>query len=160
MKGLIQEQMDNQQAPTEQGESPQYVQAVEFAYQMIYSEEGSNDIANALSKTGNKAESLSDMAYELTQVAAERAGLSEEDLVLLAMTVLAEMGEVGEAAGVSMGAPDIAQAFKLMVLRMFGELGFNTTELEQAMNAYTPEMINEAVAMVEGEAPEPEMGAV
>ena len=173
---LIKEQMQNEPLPQEMPEdatdevtdevtddvdseeSPQFTQAVELAYQMVYSEEGSMELANAMRNAVNVPEIMSDMAYEVTQVAAEQANLPEEDLVMLAMTVLSEMGDVAEAAGVQVQASDVAQSFKLMVLRMFGELGFNTTELQQAMDAYTPDMINEAMAMADGGAePQPEM---
>lgn len=142
------EEQPQAQAQTEQEESasPQYESAIKTVYTLLYEKGAGRDAIDAMSNAANKPEAMANMAYELAQVAAENEdSFPEDDLTLLATSVLAEVGDIAEAAGIEVTAADISSAFKVMVLRMLGELGLDTTELEKAMNAYTPEMVDEAV---------------
>ncbi|MET3998818.1 hypothetical protein [Marinobacterium sp. MBR-109] len=131
--------------------SPQYESAIKTVYKLLYEKGAGKDAIEAISSAANKTDAMANMAYELAQVAAENEeSFPEDDLTLLATSVLAEIGDIAEAAGIEIAASDVAEAFKIMLLRMLGELGLDTTKLEQAMSAYTPEMIDEAVGYAYG----------
>ena len=49
-----------------------------------------------------------------------------------------------EAAGIKITAPEIAGAFKTMLLRFLGENGMDTTQLQQAMDQIDPKVFEES----------------
>lgn len=149
-----------EQMPVEQSEEgekdqndPGYVTALNFAMKALYESEAAKDIAKAIKLSQDPVTAMADAAYSVVEVADEKTdgAVPDELLVLFATDVLEEIAEIAEAAGVQIEPNDVALAFKQMVLRYVGEQGYDTTQLQQAMDQVNPEEFN-AMAMEEGAA--------
>jgi len=132
---------DEQEADVD---DPNYQAALQFVADALYRNDAAQSIAVRLRKTPDKVRALADAAYEIMSVAVEKleGRLPEELYVLFAATVLEELGDIAEAAGIDYSPADLAEVFKQIVLRFLGELGVNTSELETAMGQITPETFN------------------
>jgi hypothetical protein len=110
----------------------------------LYSQKAAKDVALALKSAPSPVEGLASTAYEMTSVVDERTDgeVPDELLLPLAMKVLEEVAEIGEAAGVKYQNSDIAMAYQQMLLRFLGEQGVDTTQLEQAMSQIDPAEFN------------------
>ena len=148
------------QMPTEQpakGEKdqndPGYVAALDFAMKALYENEAAKDVARAIKMSQDPVSAMAEAAYNVVEIADEKTdgAVPDELLVLFATDVLEEVAEIASAAGVEVKPSDVALAFKQMVLRYVGEQGYDTTQLQQAMDQVSPEEFN-AMAMEEGEA--------
>jgi hypothetical protein len=53
--------------------------------------------------------------------------------VLLGITVMQEVAEIGEASGVQYTGADLAEAFKTMLMQFLTEQGYDATELQSAL---------------------------
>jgi len=144
MEGEPVEQGDTSGAPDEN--NPAFVQATQFAMQALYEKGAAQDVAKQLRATSDHVQALSDIAYEMTSVIDERTQgqVPDELIVLLAIKVLTEIGDIAEAAGIKVSAQDIAGAFKDMLLRFLGENGMDTSQLQQAMDQIDPKVFEEA----------------
>lgn len=121
---------------------PAYQAALRFVADALYRDNGAAEsIAVQLSKGMNKNEALANVAYEIMTVAVEKleGNLPEELYLVFAATILEELNDIAEAADVTYAPEDLADVLKRLILRYLGELGVDTTELEQAMNQVTPE---------------------
>lgn len=156
MEGLIKKQMAGAPQGTPMGaeaeddgaeldqENPGFQQALGLAMKALYENNAAADIATALKSAPNPVEGLANTAYEITAIADEQAEVPDELLVLLAISILQEVADIGEAAGVDVSPANVAEAFKQMLLRFLGEQGLNTTELQQAMDQVDPSMFEQA----------------
>jgi hypothetical protein len=127
-------------------DDPVFQSALQFAMQALYESGAAKDVAQSLKSAPDPVMGMADTAYEITSVVGERVDgeLPEELLPLLAMTVLQEVAEIGEAAGVDTSPTNVAEAFKQMLLRFLGEQGMDTTQLEQAMAEVDPAVFEQA----------------
>lgn len=131
----------NDQSESTPGEkNPIFQKAMTFAYDALYSKQAAKDVANQLQASGNIADAMADIAYNITSIIDEKTNgqVPDELLVPLAMNVLEEVSEIAEAAGMNAKPEDIATAFKTMILRYLGEQGVDTTQLQQAMDQVDP----------------------
>lgn len=130
---------------------PAFQQAMDFMMQTLYEKGASENIHKALTKTQNPVQEMANIAYEITSIVDEKTEgqVPDELLMLMASNALKEVHDIAEASGVQLEPADIGNAFKTMVLRYVGEQGYDTRELEQAMNQVQPEQINELVAQVD-----------
>lgn len=164
MAGLINKQMNPQAEaggmPAEQmgmgqaegGEEeinlddPAFLQAIELTMQALYAKGAAQDVAKQLRSSSDHVQALSDIAYEMTSVVDEQTqGSVPDDLIMmLAIKVLTEVGDIAEAAGIEITAPEIAAAFKDMLMRFLGENGVDTSQLDQAMSQIDPKVFEQA----------------
>lgn len=131
----------------EQGEdNPVFQQALTFAYEALYANGAAKDVAKQLKAAPSVAEGMADIAYNITSIIDEKTDgqVPDELLVPLAMSVLEEVGEIAEAAGMAPAPEDVAGAFKTMILRYLGEQGVDTTQLQQAMDQVDPNVFRES----------------
>lgn len=128
-------------------DNPAFQQALTLAYEALYANKAAKDIATTLKSQGDLADSMANVAYEVTSIIDERTDgqVPDELLVPLAMNVLTEVGEIAEAAGLDPQPEDIATAFKTMILRYLGEQGIDTTQLQQAMDQVDPAQFRNVV---------------
>lgn len=128
-------------------DNPAFRQALTLAYEALYANKAAKDIATTLKSQGDLADSMANVAYEVTSIIDERTDgqVPDELLVPLAMNVLTEVGEIAEAAGLDPQPEDIATAFKTMILRYLGEQGIDTTQLQQAMDQVDPAQFRNVV---------------
>lgn len=136
---------------------PAFVAALRFAMSAMYENGAADDMARALSQAPDRVEALASTAYDMTSITDERTeGSVPEDLImLLGAHVLKEVAEVADAAGIGYTPPEIAEAFKRMVLRFVSEQGHDTSQLEAAMAEIDPAVFEQ---VAQGEEPEPEDG--
>lgn len=165
MEGLIQDAMPQQAAAAKQmpmgmepvdgmqqesagEEDPKFQAALKFAMSAMYDGKGSDAIATVLTKSDDKVQALADTTYNILSVVEERTqGAVPDDLLaLLAVNVLEEVADIGIAAGVELTGADVATALKQMILRFVGEQGYDTTELQQAMDQVDPAMFEQMAA--------------
>jgi hypothetical protein len=142
------EMMDAEGGPDEN--DPAFQAALQYAMEALYSNGAAKDVAKALKSAPDPVAGLADTAYEMVSVVDERTDglVPDELLILLAVTILQEVAEIGEAAGVDTSPTNVAEAFKQMLLRFLGEQGMDTTQLEQAMAQVDPAVF-EQVAQAE-----------
>ena len=106
----------------------------------MYKEGAAKNIAEQLRTSPNKQEGLADISYEITSVVDERTGgkVPRELVALLAMAILKEVMDIGQAAKMDIRPEEAAGAFKDMLLRYLGENGVDTTQLQQGMDQVDP----------------------
>jgi hypothetical protein len=126
--------------------NPAFLAATKLAMQALYEKGAAQDVAKQLRATSDHVKALSDIAYEMTSVIDEKTEgqVPDELIMMLAIKVLTEVGDIAEAAGIQVSAQDIAGAFKDMLLRFLGENGMDTSQLQQAMDQIDPKVFEEA----------------
>ena len=144
MEGEAPEQGDTSGAPDQN--NPAFVAAVKLAMQALYEKGAAQDVAKQIRAAQDPVQGLSDIAYEMTSVVDEKTQgqVPDELIMMLAIKVLSEIGDIAEAAGIKLSAKDIAAAFKDMLLRFLGENGMDTSQLQQAMDQIDPKVFEEA----------------
>jgi hypothetical protein len=127
-------------------DDPAFQTALQYAMEALYANEAARDVAQTLKAAPDPVQGLAETAYEITSIVDERTDgeVPDELLVLLAINVLQEVAEIGEAAGVDTSPTIVAEAFKQMLLRFLQENGANTAELEQAMADVDPSVFQQA----------------
>jgi hypothetical protein len=127
-------------------DDPAFQAALQLAMQALYEGEAARDVAQGLQSAPDPVTGLANTAYEIVSVVDERTDgqVPDELLVLLSVTILQEVAEIGEAAGVDTSPQVVAEAFKQMLLRFLGEQGMDTTQLEQAMAEVDPSVFDQA----------------
>jgi hypothetical protein len=141
-------EMEDDNEPLDE-DNPVFQSALQFAMSALYENEAAREVAQGLREAPDPVAGLADTAYEIVSIADERLdGEVPDDLIiLLAINILQEVAEIGEAAGVDVSPTNVAEAFKQMLLRFLGENGMNTAELEQAMAEVDPSMFNQVAEM-------------
>lgn len=139
MAGLIQKERAKNDL------DPQLAQALKFAMSVLYKEGAAENVAKQLRAAKNKVDGLADVAYEITRIVDERtnAAVPRNLLGLLAMAILKEITDIGEAANMGITPADAAGAFKQMILRYLGENGANTAQLQEAMDKIDPSVFGQ-----------------
>ena len=135
---------DDEEGPDEN--DPAFQSALQLAMQALYENGAARDVAQSLRSAQDPVQGLADTAYEMVSVVDERTegAVPDELLILLSITILQEVAEIGEAAGIDTSPTNVAEAFKQMLLRFLGEQGMDTTQLEQAMAEVDPSMFDQA----------------
>jgi hypothetical protein len=144
MEGEAPEQGDTSGAPDEN--NPAFVAAVKLAMQALYEKGAAQDVAKQIRAAQDPVQGLSDIAYEMTSVVDEKTQgkVPDELIMMLAIKVLSEIGDIAEASGIKVTASEISAAFKDMLLRFLGENGMDTSQLQQAMDQIDPKVFEEA----------------
>jgi hypothetical protein len=126
---------------------------MQLAYSTLYDKKAADKIVETLKITEDPVEGLANTAYEIASIVDERTqGEIPDDLIMsLGANMLAEVAEIAEVAGMEISPQTINDAFKQMTLRWVGEQGGDTTQLSEAMNAFTPDMIAAAHEFVDSE---------
>ena len=142
------EQMPNeaQEGPEPDENNPAFLAAVKLAMQALYEDGAAQDVAKQIRAAQDPVQGMAEIAYEMTSVIDERTQgeVPDELIMLLAIKVLTEVGDIAEAAGIQVTAAEIAGAFKTMLLRFLGENGMDTTQLDQAMSQIDPKVFEES----------------
>jgi len=144
MEGEAPEQGDTSGTPDEN--NPAFVAATKLAMEALYQKGAAQDVAKQIRATQDPVQGMADIAYEMTSVIDERTQgeVPDELMMLLAIKVLTEVGDIAEAAGIQVTAAEISGAFKTMLLRFLGENGMDTTQLDQAMSQIDPKVFEES----------------
>jgi hypothetical protein len=124
---------------------PAFSAAMELAMKALYEGGAAKDVAAQLKGSSSVTEGLANVAYEMTSVIDERTDgqVPDELIVMLGASILQEVADIAEAAGMKPAAQDVAEAFKQMLLRFLGEQGVDTTQLQQAMDEVDPAAFNQ-----------------
>jgi hypothetical protein len=135
---------DDEEGPDEN--DPAFQSALQLAMQALYENGAARDVAQSLSSAPDPVSGLANTAYEMVTVVDERTDgeVPDELIILLAITILQEVAEIGEAAGIDASPANVAEAFKQMLLRFLGEQGMDTSQLEQAMADVDPAVFEQA----------------
>jgi hypothetical protein len=143
MEDPMAQDMDDDEPLNE--DDPAFQTALQLAMQALYENGAAREVAQSLQSAPDPVMGLADTAYEMVSVVDERTEgqVPDELLILLAVTILQEVAEIGEAAGVDTSPATVAEAFKQMLLRFLGEQGMDTTQLEQAMAEVDPAMFEQ-----------------
>jgi hypothetical protein len=137
-------QMPQQQQPVDEN-NPAFLRAIKFAMQVLYKQKAANDVAKQLREAKDKADALAHVAYEITSTVDERTEgtVPRELLGLLAMAILKEVIDIGQAAKMTITPQDAASAFKNMLLRYLGENGVDTSQLQKGMDKIDPAIFSQ-----------------
>ena len=129
---------------------PAFQQALMYAMEALYENGAAEQVAGALTSAPDRVEGLATTAYEIIAVVDERTdgNVPDELLVLLGSKILEEVIDIGDAAGAEYKPAEIAEAFKMMILRFVQENGGDITQLQAAMDQVDPAVFDEA-AMAE-----------
>ena len=127
-------------------ENPAFIDALKMAMEALYKGQAASDVAKQIKAAQDPVQALADISYEMVSVVDERTnGEVPDDLImLLAISILKEVGDIAEAAGIELTAPQIGDAFKQMLLRYLGENGVDTTQLQQSMDQIDPKVFEQA----------------
>lgn len=149
MAGLIQDnaaqqEMDGPDPDTD----PAYQAAIELAMKALYGEKAAKQVAQSLRKAPDVVEGMANTTYDIVTILDERTQgqVPDELLVLLASSVLEEVADIADAAGLDVTPANIALAMKQMILRYLGEQGVDTTQLAAAMDKVNPDDFNRLAA--------------
>lgn len=125
--------------------NPAFEAATKLAMQALYEKGAAQDVAKQIRATQDHVQGLADIAYEMTSVIDEKTQgqVPDELIMMLAIKVLTEVGDIAEAAGITITAPEIADAFKRMLMRFLSENGVDTSQLDQAMSQIDPKVFEE-----------------
>lgn len=137
--------MEPQQQPPADENNPAFVRALKFAMQVLYKQKAAGDVAKQLRAAKDKTDALGSIAYEITSTVDERTEgtVPRELLGLLAMAILKEVIDIGQAAKMNLTPQDAASAFKNMLLRYLGENGVDTSQLQQGMDKIDPAIFSQ-----------------
>ena len=124
--------------------NPAFKQAIQFAMKVLYEQQAAKDISKSLKSAPNAAQGMANVAYDITSMVDDRTkgAVPDELLTLLGMKILEEVADIAEASGLHPSNQDVAESFKLMLLRFLKENGVDTTQLEQAMDQVDPSVFN------------------
>lgn len=145
MQGLVQNNSAPLQATgPDPDTNPAYQAAIELAMKALYGEKAAKQVAQTLRKAPDVAEGLANTTYDIVSILDERTQgkVPDELLVLLASTVLEEVADIADAAGLEVTPAVIAVAMKTMILRYLGEQGVDTAQLQAAMDKIDPAAFN------------------
>lgn len=131
-------------------ENPAFLQALKYAMDALYENDAASSVATALETAQDRVGGLADTTYEIIAVVDERTNgdVPDELLVLLGTKILEEVVDIGDAAGIGYKPAEVAEAFKIMILRFVQENGGDITELQAAMDQVDPAVFDQA-AMAE-----------
>lgn len=125
--------------------NPAFLRALKFAMRVLYEKKAAGDVASQLRAATDKTEALGNIAYEIVSTVDERTEgtVPRELLGLLAMAILKEVIDIGQAAKMDITPENAAGAFKNMLLRYLGENGVDTSQLQQGMDKIDPAVFSQ-----------------
>ena len=125
--------------------NPAFLRALKFAMRVLYEQKAAGDVAQQLRVATDKTEALGNIAYEIVSTVDERTEgtVPRELLGLLAMAILKEVIDIGQAAKMDITPENAAGAFKNMLLRYLGENGVDTSQLQQGMDKIDPAVFSQ-----------------
>jgi hypothetical protein len=143
MQAGMTEAMPGETEPDEN--NPAFRAALELAMKALYENQAASEVAEGLRSAPNPVEGMATTAYEITSVVDERTEgqVPDELIMLLGISVLNEVADIADAAGLQIRPADVAEAFKQMLLRFLGEQGLDTTQLQQALDQVDPALIEQ-----------------
>lgn len=123
---------------------PAFQASTQLIRDALYKEGAADNLHNIVAKNGMSAEVLADTAYDMLELVEDKTGgVPDELLARLAVHVVEEVVDIALASGEQLEEPEITEAVGIMVVRWAGEMGFDTRELQQAIDAALKEMFNE-----------------
>jgi hypothetical protein len=136
--------MKPQQNPVDEN-NPAFLRALKYAMRVLYEQKAAGDVAEQLRVAKDKTEALANIAYDITSTVDERTdGTVPRELIsLLAMAILKEVIDIGQAAKMEVTPQNAAAAFKNMLLRYLGENGVDTSQLQQGMDKIDPAIFSQ-----------------
>lgn len=136
--------MKPQQNPVDEN-NPAFLRALKYAMRVLYEQKAAGDVAEQLRAAKDKTEALANIAYDITSTVDERTdGTVPRELIsLLAMAILKEVIDIGQAAKMDFTPQNAAGAFKNMLLRYLGENGVDTSQLQQGMDKIDPAIFSQ-----------------
>lgn len=136
--------MKPQQNPVDEN-NPAFLRALKYAMRVLYEQKAAGDVAEQLRVAKDKTEALANIAYDITSTVDERTdGTVPRELIsLLAMAILKEVIDIGQAAKMDFTPQNAAGAFKNMLLRYLGENGVDTSQLQQGMDKIDPAIFSQ-----------------
>lgn len=135
---------DPTQEDGEDENDPGFQQALQFAMSAMYENGAAKNIAEAIRKSQDVAGAIANTAYEIVVITDERTdGEVDDELLMLFVTyIVNEIVDIARAAGVNVTGEDIGAAIKQMILRYLGENGYDTRELQAAMDKFDASSLN------------------
>ena len=126
--------------------NPAFNEAMKMAMQALYGSKAAKDVSAQIKAAQDPVQAIADISYEMVSLVDERTnGEVPDDLImLLAISILKEVGDIAEASGIELSGAQIGDAFKQMLLRYLGENGMDTTQLQQSMDQIDPKVFEEA----------------
>lgn len=128
---------------------PGFQAILQFCMSALYENGAAKDLAKGLKAAPDPATGLFDAAYKIIDIAGERIEepMDEELLPLLAIVILQEIAEIGEAAGIQYKGSDMAMALRKMIVQFLEEAGLDPTELNAAMDQVDTSVFDQAEAL-------------
>ena len=117
-------------------DNPALQAAMEVVMQALYKNGGAKDVAKAM-QGNDPAKGLADISYQIVQVADERTNgeVPDDLLATLATSVVTEVAEVAEAAGIKVDGQVVSKAMQLMIVRFLQDQGVDPSQIQQQMAA-------------------------
>jgi hypothetical protein len=128
---------------------PEYSEQTDAAVQsalsklraMLYEGDVADGLAEAVLAAPTPVEGVVDQAIALLGVAEESFGdsIPDEGFLFFGIGLMGEVVEIAQAGGVELSGRDIADAVREFLLQTVRELGGDTTQVEEAMQAISPD---------------------
>lgn len=128
--------------------NPAFKAAIDYAMKVLYEQQAAKDVSTSLKSAPSTSEGMADVAYNISSIVDEKTNgeVPDELIMLLGMKILEEVADIAEASGLKPSNQDVAEAFKLMLLRFLQEQGMDTTQLQQAMDQIDPSVYDQPAA--------------
>jgi hypothetical protein len=137
--GSAQETMDQVAAMDDtpdinQDTDPAYQAALNAAHQVLYKNGAAEDIAMSLKTAPDLTEALANTAYDIVTALDDKTegAVPDELIASLALEILTEVADIGDAAGVGVTSAIVGEAVKQMMLRYVTENGGDSSALQQS----------------------------
>lgn len=155
-EGMESPQMEQQEGAEEDSGASQndakLKQIMQYAMSALYEGGAADHVATAIKASNDKVEGLANTSYDMAETIGERVGDVPPELIgIVGIFVLSEVVDIAKTVGVQVAASEVAAAYKQMLLRMLGEMGMNTSQLEQEMGKVDPAIFDQAAAADQGE---------
>ena len=133
---------------------PGYQEAMAIVMDTFYRGGGAKDVAKAVKAAPDPVDAIANIAYDAVTAVDERTqGVVPDELVgAFACQVLGEVADIAEAAGVKLGAKQIAEAVKIMLMRYATDNGLDSQELQQAMGTVDTDQLGQQLEQQGAEA--------
>jgi hypothetical protein len=117
-----------------QDSDPAYQAAIDMAHEVMYKNGAAEDIATSLQTAPDLTEVLANTAYDIVSALDDNTegAIPDELMASLALEILTEVADIGEAAGVAVNSAAVGEAVKQMMLRYVTENGGDSSSLRQS----------------------------
>ena len=122
-------------------DDPSYQQALQEARSRLYSKEVAEGLARALMSAPDVATGIADQTKALLEATDEltQGTVPDELYMMLGIELMGDVGEMAEAAGMTVTGADLVKAMRQFMLAVIEDMGGDVNDLNAAMSQIDPQ---------------------